>query len=38
LLEEIGGDHVCADIDQSLARARLHLGLAPQQSLPTSPA
>jgi SulP family sulfate permease len=38
LLEEIGGDHVCADIDQSLARARLHLGLAPHQSLPTSPA
>ena len=38
LLGEIGGNNVCADIDQSLERARLHLGLTPEQSLPTSPA
>ncbi len=38
LLGEIGGNNVCTDIDQSLERARLHLGLTPEQSLPTSPA
>jgi hypothetical protein len=36
LLAEIGGNNVCADIDQSLERARLHLGVTPEQPLPTS--
>jgi sulfate permease, SulP family len=38
LLAEIGGDNVCADIDQALERARLHLGLTPEQPRFTGPA
>jgi len=38
LLEEIGEEHMCADIDQALEKARQHLGLSPEQSLPGKPA
>jgi sulfate permease, SulP family len=38
LLEEIGEEHMCADIDQALGTARRHLGLSPEQSLPGKPA
>jgi SulP family sulfate permease len=38
LLEEIGEEHMCADIDQALGKARRHLGLSPEQSLPSKPA